>query len=171
MRRTAGAALTEAEYRAPAQAQGLGAVAPASPWQTPSKLLHKSGATVVQKHAASLAREVPAASLLQGCTQRYAPPAEHHVDPFGILGLVDLWPANSTARVRPRPLPFGPAYNSSEFDLFTNVSLVCLVSLCPARSAYCRRARMIYVTALAEHALHSVQGRPALTSDGKCVQG
>ena len=66
-------------------------------------------------------------SLLDGCAQRYAPPAEHHVDPFGILGLVDLWPANSTARVRPRPFPVGPAYNSSEFNLFTNVSIVSLV--------------------------------------------
>ena len=65
--------------------------------------------------------------LPQGCAQRYAPQAGHHVDPFGVRGLVDLWPANSTARMRPRPFPVGPAYNASEFNLFTNVSIVSLV--------------------------------------------
>ena len=120
----------------PAQAQALNAAAPASPWQTPGKLLKDTGATGVQHHAASGALEVPMASLPEGCSQRYAPPAEHHVDPFGILGLADLWPANSTARVRPRPFPVGPAYNSSDFDLFTNISVVALVSLCPARSTF-----------------------------------
>ena len=143
MRQPAGAALTEAEHCTPAQAQALDAVTPGSPWQTPGKPLNDVGATVVQHNAASLAQEVPAASLLQGCAQRYAPQAEHHVDPFGILGLLDLWPANSTARVRPRPFPVGPAYNSSEFDLFTNVSLVVLVSPCPARSVYCCGARTV----------------------------
>ena len=107
---------------------------------------------VVPHHAASLAQEVPTASLLEGCTQCYAPPAEHHVDPFGILGLVDLWPANSTARVRPRPFPVGPAYNSSEFDLFTNVSIVLLVSPYIAHSIDCLRARTICFSVLAEHA-------------------
>ena len=152
MRRPAGAALTEAEHCTPAQAQALDAVAPGSPWQTPGKPLNNSGATVVQHNAASLAQEVPAANLPEGCAQRYAPLAEHHVDPFGILGLADLWPANSTARVRPRPFPVGPAYNSSEFDLFTNVSLVCLVTLCPARSVYCCGAQTVKFSVLAEHA-------------------
>ena len=141
LRRPAGAALTEAEHRAPAQAQVLDADAPASAGRALGKPHSNVGATVVQHHAARHAQVVPTASLPEGCAQRYAPPAEHHVDPFGILGLVDLWPGNSTARVRPRPFPVGPAYNSSEFDLFTNVSVVALVSLCFARNLFHHCAR------------------------------
>ena len=62
-----------------------------------------------------------------GCAERFAAPAQHHVDPFGILEYTDMWPANSTARVRPRPYPVGPAYNSSHFDVFINTSFVMLV--------------------------------------------
>ena len=53
--------------------------------------------------------------------------AQHHVDPFGVLELPSLWPASSRSRVRPRPLPFGPAYNSSNFDIFLKSSYVVLV--------------------------------------------
>ena len=142
MRQPASAALAEAEHRAPAQAQ-VETLAPASAGQALGKMHSNVAATVVQHHAARLAQEVPAASLLQGCTQSYAPPAEHHVDPFGILGLGDLWPANSTARVRPRPFPVGPAYNSSEFDLFTNITVVALVSLRFERNTLYRCARTV----------------------------
>ena len=62
-----------------------------------------------------------------GCAERFAAPAQHHVDPFGILEYKDMWPANSTARVKPRPFPVGPAYNSSHFDVFINTSFVMLV--------------------------------------------
>ena len=148
MRRPAGAALTEEEHRAPAQAQVLDDLAPTSAGQALGKTHSNVDATVVQHHAARLAQEVPAANLLEGCTQRYAPPAEHHVDPFGILGLVDLWPANSTARVRPRPFPVGPAYNSSEFDLFTNIKVVALVILRFARNTLYHCARTVVLQCL-----------------------
>lgn len=70
-----------------------------------------------------------------GCAQRFAAPAQHHVDPFGILEYQNMWPANSTARVKPRPYPVGPAYNSSHFDVFINTSFVMLV-----RSPGCGRS-------------------------------
>ena len=165
MRRPAGAAPTEAERCAPAQAQVLGAAAPESPWQALGEPLNKSGAVVVPHNAASLPQEVPTASLPEGCAQRYAPQAEHHVDPFGMLGLVDLWPANSTARVRPRPFPVGPAYNSSEFDLFTNITVVALVSLRFARNTLYQRARTSCVSVLAERVGAHCAGRLALSSD------
>ena len=70
-----------------------------------------------------------------GCAERFAAPAQHHADPFGILEYTDMWPANSTARVKPRPYPVGPAYNSSHFDVFINTSFVMLV-----RSPGCGRS-------------------------------
>ncbi|KAK9825381.1 hypothetical protein WJX81_007036, partial [Elliptochloris bilobata] len=84
-------------------------------------------------------QSVPAVALLtndvsakrvaaHACKEQFAPPAEHHVDPFGVLRLKDLWPANSTSRVRPRPLPVGAAYNSSDFDVFVNSTYVALNS-------------------------------------------
>ncbi|KAK9825364.1 hypothetical protein WJX81_004084 [Elliptochloris bilobata] len=69
-------------------------------------------------------RGAPTAAL--ACKERYAPPAQHHIDPLGILSLADLWPVNSTSRAKPRPWPLGPAYNSSEFGLFINTSYVTL---------------------------------------------
>ena len=151
MRRPADAALTEAKHCAPA------------PAQVPGKLYSNVGATVGAQHQAASLTQVPAVSLPEGCAQRYAPPAEHHVDPFGILGLGDLWPANSTARVRPRPFPVGPAYNSSEFDLFTNISVVALVSVCRERNTVCPCAQTSLVTELAEHAGAHHAGRRALS--------
>ena len=62
-----------------------------------------------------------------GCAERFAAPAQHHVDPFGILDYREMWATNSTFNVRPRPLPVGPAYNSSQFDVFINTSFVMLV--------------------------------------------
>ena len=77
-----------------------------------------------------------------GCTQRFAPPAQHHVDPFGIRGLPDLWPADSTLRVRPRPLPFGPAYNVSDFEVFLNTTYVSLVRLLQPARHHCLHGRL-----------------------------
>ncbi|KAK9825358.1 hypothetical protein WJX81_003161 [Elliptochloris bilobata] len=68
-------------------------------------------------------------SALDGCLQRFAPPPRHHVDPFGLLDLVQLWPANSSLPVKPRPWPVGPAYNSSEFQVFINTTYVTLNDL------------------------------------------
>ena len=139
------AALPAAERSTPAQ--GREATVPTSAWQAPGEQRDNSGAEGVQRRAASKpsgaipSQNIPMPSLPAGCAQRYAPQAGHRVDPFGILGLVDLWPANSTARVRPRPFPVGPAYNSSEFDLFTNVSIVLLVRPHTARSVHCHCAR------------------------------
>ena len=166
MRQPAGAALADPKHRVPAQAQVLDAFAPASAGQAPGEPHSNVGTTSVQHREVTLAQEVPAASLLEGCVQRYAPPAEHHVDPFGILGLADLWPANSMARVRPRPFLMGPAYTSSDFDLFTNVSLVVLVSLCPTRCIYCCGARTVkLIQCLPSMQMHSVQGCRAIISD------
>lgn len=68
------------------------------------------------------------------CKQLYATAARHHADPFGVLELPSLWPASSRSRVRPRPLPFGPAYNVSDFEVFLNTTYVSLVRLLqPAR--------------------------------------
>ena len=61
------------------------------------------------------------------CKEPYAAAAQHHADPFGVLELPNLWPASSRSAVRPRPLPFGPAYNSSNFDIFLKSSYVVLV--------------------------------------------
>ena len=72
-----------------------------------------------------------------GCMQRFAHPAQHLVDPFGIRGLADLWPANSTFGIRPRPLPVGPAYNASEFEVFLNTTYVSLVRRCQPARPYC----------------------------------
>ncbi|KAK9834170.1 hypothetical protein WJX81_004930 [Elliptochloris bilobata] len=79
-------------------------------------------AAAPSKHSAHGHAQLPSAAA----ATRFAPPAQRHVDPFGVLGLTNLWPANSTSRVRPRPWPVGPAYNSSEFDVFINTSYVVL---------------------------------------------
>ena len=116
-------------------------------------------------------QNTPTPSVLEGCAQRYAPQADYRVDPFGILGLVDLWPANSTARVRPRPFPVGPAYNSSEFDLFTNVSIVSLVRLpSPALRAACAVWSVDNVFALlAGHANAHFRNLPTGARQCHCV--
>ena len=67
------------------------------------------------------------AALPLGCVERYAPQARQRVDPFGLVHLLDLWPHNSTAPLRPRPWPLGPAYNSSEYTIFINTTYVALV--------------------------------------------
>ncbi|KAK9818906.1 hypothetical protein WJX81_000729, partial [Elliptochloris bilobata] len=51
--------------------------------------------------------------------------AQAHATGFD-LELLDLWPAHSTARVKPRPWPVGPSYNSSEFNVFINTTYVVL---------------------------------------------
>ena len=61
------------------------------------------------------------------CKQLYAAAAQHAVDPFGVLKLPNLWPVSSRSSVRPRPLPVGPAYNSSKFEIFLKSSYVSLV--------------------------------------------
>ena len=76
------------------------------------------------------------AALPLGCTERYAPRARRRVDPFGLVDLLDLWPQNSTAPLRPRPWPLGPAYNSSEYDVFINTTYVALVRALHAYAAY-----------------------------------
>ena len=88
-------------------------------WQpTPSLALWPS--------EAPLARE---AAVRPECHERFAPAAPQPVDPFGIHDLLDLWPANSTELVKPRPWPVGPAYNSSDFSVFINTTYVVLVRL------------------------------------------
>ena len=64
------------------------------------------------------------------------PPARQRVDPFGLVDLLALWPQNSMLPVRPRPWPLGPAYNSSEFNLFINTTYVTLVRGLPAYTAH-----------------------------------
>ena len=104
---------------APAQAPAVSALP--GPWQQQgaSKALWPSGAPV-----APLA---PMPVLSGGCVGRFVPPVARHVDPFGMRQLLDLWPKGSTSSVRPRPWPLGPAYNSSEFNVFINTTYVVLV--------------------------------------------
>ena len=78
-------------------------------------------------HGALQATQQAPGAAQRGCAQRFAAPAQHHADPFGILEYQKMWPANSTLPVKPRPLPVGPAYNSSQFDVFINTSFVMLV--------------------------------------------
>ena len=54
-------------------------------------------------------------------------PAERRIDPFGLLELVELWPTSSFSPFRPRPWPLGPAYNTSIFTGFINITYVTLV--------------------------------------------
>ena len=104
---------------APAQAPAVSALP--GPWQQQgaSKALWPGGAPV-----APLA---PMPVLAGGCVGRFVPPPARHVDPFGMRQLLDLWPKGSTSSVRPRPWPLGPAYNSSEFNVFINTTYVVLV--------------------------------------------
>ena len=67
--------------------------------------------------------------LSGGCAGRFVAPPARHVDPFGMQQLLDLWPKDSKSRVRPRPWPLGPAYNSSEFNVFINTTYVVLVRI------------------------------------------
>ena len=85
------------------------------------------------------------------CKELYATAAQHHVDPFGVLELPSLWPASSRSRVRPRPLPFGPAYNSSNFDIFLKSSYVVLVRRSHEKSVRPIPCRPDIVGALAGH--------------------
>ena len=115
---------------APPGLEGIRAAA--APLHASAPLAHLHGPLFAGMQQPSQAPAVLAGAA--GCVQRFAPPAQHHVDPFGIRGLPDLWPANSTLRVRPRPLPFGPAYNVSDFEVFLNTTYVSLVRLLqPAR--------------------------------------
>lgn len=54
-------------------------------------------------------------------------PAERRVDPFGLVELVELWPITLASAFRPRPWPLGPAYNTSLFTGFINITYVTLV--------------------------------------------
>ena len=53
--------------------------------------------------------------------------AERRTDPFGLMELVELWPKSSAAPFRPRAWPLGPAYNTSTFTSFINITYVTLV--------------------------------------------
>ena len=110
---------------APPGLEGVWAASPSLHASAPPGYLH--GPLFAGMQQPSQAPAVLAGAAV--CMQRFAPPAQHHVDPFGIRGLPDLWPANSTLRVRPRPLPFGPAYNVSDFEVFLNTTYVSLVRL------------------------------------------
>ena len=116
---------------APAQAPAESALP--GPWeqQGASTALWPGGAP-----GAPLARQPV---LSGGCADRFVPPPARHVDPFGMRQLLDLWPKSSASSVRPRPWPLGPAYNSSEFNVFINTTYVVLVR---ARALALRHAWM-----------------------------
>ena len=101
---------------APAQAPAVSALP--GPWQQQgaSKALWPDGAPMAR---------LPV--LSGGCAGQFVAPPARHVDPFGMRQLLDLWPKGSTSSVRPRPWPLGPAYNSSEFNVFINTTYVVLV--------------------------------------------
>ena len=118
--------MTVLTHEPPALSSDNGATAP--PPEVGAQKVPGQFAPVAALHADG---EVPAPWGPPGapgaCKEQYAAAAQHHVDPFGVLGLPSLWPAGSRSRVRPRPMAFGPAYNSSNFDIFLKSSYVVLV--------------------------------------------